>query len=206
MRMPPFVPSSRIGAPPPFSRPSSRRREDLGRFERQSLGVDPAVGDRGRDRGFRVRRQPEADAAIRALELRTAFGQARELHVNAAVCGARLDRARDIAGADATVGRFGDHAPGEAGHLDAAVDRRELGLDADRDTHGVFHLRVAHLEPATAPRQLRFDTNARRRDVLADFDSLDRFLRGRRAGAFGALEGDDLDARPRRWLDFESCR
>ena len=106
MRMPPFVPSMRIGGPPPFSRPSSRRR-DFSVVSRVSpLGVDAAVGDAGRNRGLRVGREPQLDAAVGAFELRAALAQARELDVNTAVGRAGVDRPGDIARGDAAVGRF----------------------------------------------------------------------------------------------------
>ena len=202
MWMPPFVPSSRIGAPPPFNRPSSRRRDDsVVSMDSRSALIPPLVIEAEieafESAGSRRRMPPFVHSSFAPPS-----ANARELHFNAAVGGARLDPARNIARADAAVGRFGDHAPGEAGNLDAAVDCRELRLGSNRDTHGIFHLRVAHLEPAAAPRQLRLDTDARRRDVLADFDALERFLGGRRVGALGALAGDDLDARPGRRLDF----
>ena len=146
-----------MGAPPPFSRPSSRRRDfSVVSIDSPLESMPPLV----------MLAEIDAFASAGSRSLMPPFVHSsfappsptrEQLHVHAAVGRARVDRAGDVAGDDAAVGRLGDDASGEASDFDAAVDRRELDLGSDRDPHRVLDLRVAHLEPAAAPGQLGLD-------------------------------------------------
>ena len=103
----------------------------------QPARVDAAVGDAGRDRRFRVRRQPELDAAVGAFELGAAFAnRASSTSTPPFVVLASMAPAMSRAATPPLV-VSAMMRPGEPGDFDAAVDGRELDLGACRDADRV---------------------------------------------------------------------
>ena len=135
MWMPPLVVASSTRLPPPFKRPSSRRRLFSPVDSKRELIVDvhAAIDAARGDVGFRGLRELQLDATVDGLEPHASVGQRFEADLDAAVGGVRVHVARQPLTLDAAVLRAGDDLVRDPVQPHAAV--RSARLHPDRLRH-----------------------------------------------------------------------